>query len=102
MARPAAWRISIVTAALMWLVAPAYPAQVKPGRVDAAPADAASLAAGRRYLQADDLDRAAATFQAALQKNPASAEAHYLLGVVAERRRDLPGAAALFADAIRY
>ena len=102
MGRVPAWRIWVVAPALLWVPAPAYSAQAKSGPVRAAPGATASLAAARRYLQADDLERAEASLRAALELNPASAEAYYLLGVVAERRKDLPRAAALFAEAIRY
>ena len=58
MGRVPAWRIWVVAPALLWVPAPAYAAQAKSAAVRAAPGATASLAAARRYLQADDLERA--------------------------------------------
>ena len=57
---------------------------------------------GRAFLQSNDLDRARSCFENAVAGDPTSAQAHYLLGVVAERRKDLSAAAASFSAAIRY
>src|SRR5918993_3838482 len=62
----------------------------------------ATLAQGRAFLQANDLERARASVEAVLTSNPASAEAHYLLGMIAERQKDLAAAAAAYQMAIQY
>src|SRR5215212_5655356 len=48
------------------------------------------------------LERARVSLDAVLARDPESAEAQYLLGVIAERRKDLTAAAASYQLAIRY
>lgn len=69
----------------------------QPVRSSAASSAASRVDQGRRFLQAGDLERARASLDAAIAQDPSLAEAHYLLGLLAERRQDLPAAAASFA-----
>jgi Tetratricopeptide repeat len=59
-----------------------------------------ALAGARTLLAANDLAGARATLETALAQNPASAEAHYLLGIIAERQNDLSAASASYQEAI--
>ena len=60
------------------------------------------LKQGRASLEAGDLPRARGYIEAALARDPASAEAHFLLGLVREREKDFPAAAAAYTKAIEY
>ena len=53
------------------------------------PAISEALAGARTLLAANDLAGARTKLEAALAQNPTSAEAHYLLGMIAERQKDL-------------
>jgi Tfp pilus assembly protein PilF len=67
------------------------PAASGPGR---------AIAEARTLLDANDLVRARARLDAALAQDPSSADAHYLLGLIAERQNDLGGASSSYQTAI--
>lgn len=75
---------------------PSQPRPLSSGRA------AAALADGWTRLQAGQLKEAKASFEAALAQDPASAEAHYLLGFVFEREKELQSAVSSYETAIRY
>src|SRR5512133_1013661 len=97
-----AWRVWVIAPVLLWNAASAYSGQTASRRPTVSAEVARALAAGRAQLEAHDLERASASVDAALARDPTSADAHYLLGLVAERRKDLTGAAASFSKAIQY
>ncbi|MDQ3211809.1 MAG: tetratricopeptide repeat protein, partial [Acidobacteriota bacterium] len=74
----------------------------QPGRSSGLSSVAARVSQGRAFLEAGELERARATLEAAVAQEPASADGHYLLGLVAERRKDLAAAAAAFTNALQY
>ncbi len=84
---------------LLWCGADclAQTAASKPDRT-ASPA----LTQARALLEANDLERARSLIEAALARDPASAEAHFLKGLVCERQKDLAAAAGAYAKAIEY
>ena len=88
---------SVVIIALV-LLASGAPAQSRPPASQLTISEA--LAGARTLLAANDLAGARARLEAALAQNPASADAHYLLGVIAERQNDLSAAAASYQEAI--
>src|SRR5688500_10975787 len=61
-----------------------------------------TLDAAQKLIEMGKLTEARAAIDAALQRDPGSARAHYLLGMLNERRRDLPAAAAAYERAIQY
>ena len=64
--------------------------------------NSSTLEEGRAFLGSNELERARMSFEKALARDPASAEGHYLMGMVAERQKDLPAAATSYASAVRY
>src|SRR5690554_2262818 len=59
------------------------------------------LAEARRLIAADDLSAARAQIQDVLRQAPTSPDAHYLLGMIAERRNQLDEAAAAYRAALK-
>ena len=88
---------------LLWCGADclAQTAVSKPDRT-ASPPNLSALRQGRALLEANDLERARSLIEAALARDPASADAHFLLGLVCERQKDLAAAATAYARAIEF
>src|SRR5689334_4027734 len=74
---------------------------ILPVRADSAPQAAASFADAKRLLDTNDLAGARRSAESAVAAEPSSVDAHYLLGVVAERQNDLKQALASYDDALR-
>src|SRR2546426_4709228 len=72
------------------------------GRTNPAQSNRSILNQGLAFLRSNELERARTSFETALSRDPTFAEAHYLLGIIAERRKDLPAAASSYASAVRY
>jgi Tfp pilus assembly protein PilF len=84
---------------------PNTPHEPTPGPDVAPPPEAAHLSAevtkGVTSLEANDVAGAKAHFQAALQADAKDADAHYYLGVVAEKTPDLAAAEASYKSALK-
>ena len=80
-----------IASTLFGLAADALLSSQKPERRTAPPLD--PVTQGQAFLDGGDLTRAAASLEAAIKRNPASADAHYVLGLVRERQRDQAAAA---------
>ena len=90
-------------AVLLWCAADALAQTAGAGNRTAASASkVALLKQGRALLEANDIARAQSYIDAALQRDPASAEAHFLLGLLKERQKDFPAAAAAYTKTIGY
>src|SRR5258706_406187 len=96
------WRPGAFALILLWVSAVAF-GQVA-GRANPAAAESTRsiLNEGLAFLRANELDRARTSFETALARDPTFAEAHYQLGIIAERRRDLSAAASSYGSAVRY
>ena len=88
---------------LLWCGADclAQTAASKPDRTTS-PANLSTLKQVRALLEANELERARSLIEAALARDPASAEAHFLKGLFCERQKDLAAAAGAYAKAIEY
>ena len=97
------WCATAILAVLLWCAADAL-AQTAGARnqTAASASKVALLKQGRALLEANDIARAQSYIDAALQRDPASAEAHFLLGLLKERQKDLPAAAAAYVKTIGY
>ena len=91
------WRAALHLSLLLCLATPVRSAQGErsPGTV------AALLRQTRASLKADHIEQARASAEKAAAQQPESSEAQYLLGLIHERRSDLPAAAAAYGNAIR-
>ena len=98
MCLPGSLRASAVASLLLCFLVDGAAQERAPAR------DASSrlLAESRAFLNANDLERARAGIEKVLARDPASGDAHYLLGLLAERQKDLEAAAASYARAIQY
>src|SRR6187455_3316189 len=97
MRRGTRWGVGI--ASLMLCLAAGVHAQT-PSR--SARTSSNPVTAARALMDAGDLVRAAAGLEAEIARHPESADAHYVLGLVRERQRDLPGAVHAYETAIRH
>src|SRR5829696_7366789 len=100
MSRRLAWHASAIALLLLWCASNVL-AQAPGSRNVPSTATGSALKQVRSLLAADDLERARGHVEEALARDPASAEAHFLLGVVHERQRDFAAAATSYASAIR-
>ena len=94
---PMCGRLSSIAVVATLLVAGATTAG---GQTRAASDVEAMIVRGERLVTANRLDEAASIANEALARRPESARAHYLLGVVHERRQQLDAAAAEYRAAI--
>src|SRR5438874_7339423 len=92
-----AWRVRVALWCLF--LAPSGFAQERPGAAPATPAQAA-VAEGVALLRQNRLPEARERFERAVALDPASADAHYMLGWVREQASDLAGAAAEYESAL--
>src|SRR5688500_7644331 len=99
MPRSPRWYASAM-ACLLLSCASGVLAQAPAPRTPRSPTVLSALEQGKAFLDADDLERARAQFEAVLSRDPASADAQFLLGVVHERRKDFSAAARLYTAAI--
>ena len=93
--------VSAIASVLLWCPSDVLAQAQAAGQAESTPTLSA-LKQGRASLDRGDLDRARTYFEAALARDPTSAEAHFLLGVVYERQKDFAAAAASYAKAIDY
>ena len=98
-----AWRASAIAALLLWCPADALARQAGGTRNRAASVRGLSaLKQAQAWLDAGDLNRARSQIEAVLARDAASAEAHFLMGLLCERLKDFTAAATAYATAIGY
>ena len=88
-------RSSALGSMLLWLSV-ASSAQAPAGSI------APLLGRSRAYLEANDVTRARAAVDQAIQRDPESGEAYFLRGLIAERENDVAAAAAAYPTAVRF
>src|SRR5215510_3848276 len=79
---------SCVLAALLLLAACGSPAEK----------EAEHLKNGKAFFESGDLSKANIEFRSALQINPAGAEAKYYIGLIFEKKGNIPGAIGAFQE----
>src|SRR5688572_30466803 len=99
MSRRSARHASVIATLLLWCASNVLAQAPGPATV-ASTAIRSALKQGRAFLDADDLDRARVQAEAVLARDPSSAEAHFLMGVIYERQKDFAAAAISYGRAI--
>src|SRR4051812_41362258 len=93
-------RVLLLTSVLLLSPAAAFPWQSAPQSRGAVGGRSVAASQVRALIAAGNIDGARAAAEALIASDPHSADGHYLLGLVAERQKDLNLAAQSFGEAI--